>query len=208
MQACLLLLAVYFQVAIIIRVKSTGTRDSRSGPNDAWLQSLPLSVCRPHTAGFPERCDLFHFQGLESSFPHHYTTTLTNTDADAARAQQCLAVQAAAPKVTASSVADKDGALGTRYFEVTASPSPSSGRRSRPPASLACFTTDRPPALPAPRSWHSLRSVGFGLGLRCLVPSGHGHVSLALVAEFLLSLQPSQGWPSTAWETRGEKSCG
>lgn len=81
--------------------------------------------------------------------------------------------------MTASSVADKDGALGTRYFEVTASPSPSSGRRSRPPVSLAYFPTDRPPALPAPRSWHSLRSLGFGLGLRCLVPSGHGHVSLS-----------------------------
>lgn len=81
--------------------------------------------------------------------------------------------------MTASSVADKDGALGTRYFEVTASPSPSSGRRSRPPASLACFPTDRPPALPAPRSWHSLRSLDLGLGLRCLVPSGHGHVSLS-----------------------------
>lgn len=140
--------------------------------------------------------------------PFPINTTLTNTDADATRAQQCLAVQAAARKVTASSVADKDGSLGTRYFEVTASPSPSSGRRSRPPASLACFPTDRPPALPAPRSWHNLRSLGFGLGLHCLVPSGHGHVSLALVAELLLSLQPFQGWPSTGWETRGSKDAG
>lgn len=51
------------------------------------------------------------------------------------------------------------------------------------PLLLACFPTDRPPALPAPRSWHSLRSLGFGLGLRCLVPSGNGYVSLALVVE-------------------------
>ena len=73
--------------------------------------------------------------------------------------------------MTASSVADQDGTLGTRYFEVTASPSPSSGRRSRPPALLASFPTDRPPALPAPRSWHSLGSLGFGLGLRCSLHS-------------------------------------
>lgn len=128
---------------------------------------------------------LFHFQGLESSVspspPHWQTQTQLqqpkHSNASRSRPQR--------PKVTASSVADKDGALGTRYFEVTASPSPSSGRRSRPPALLACFPTDRPPALPAPRSWHSLRSLGLGLGLRCLVPSGHGHVSLALVAELL-----------------------
>lgn len=73
--------------------------------------------------------------------------------------------------MTASSVADQDGTLGTRYFEVTASPSPSSsGRRSRPPALLARFPTDRPPALPAPRSWHSLRSSGLGLWAALLSP--------------------------------------
>lgn len=138
---------------------------------------------------------LFHFQGLESSFPHHHHIDREHSNAWRSRPQR--------PKVTASSVADKDGTLGTRYFEVTASPSPSSGRRSRPPALLACPPTDHPPALPAPRSWHSLRSLGFGLGLRGLVPSGHGRVSLALVAEFLLSLQHFQGW-----ETRGERSCG
>lgn len=115
---------------------------------------------------------------MDWSPPFLVTTTLTDTDA-AASAPQCLAVQAAAQKVTASSVADKDGTLGTRYFEVTASPSPSTlaVAPARPPCWL-CSPTDHPPALPAPRSWHSLGSLGFGLGLRCLVPSGHGRISL------------------------------
>jgi len=106
--------------------------------------------------------------------------------------------------VTASSVADQDGTLGTRYFEVTASPSPSSGRRSRPPALLASFPTDRPPALPAPRSWHSLGSLGFGLGLRCSLHSSPVWSWSCLsspVADILLSLQhlaPPRVWPPRA----------
>lgn len=98
--------------------------------------------------------------------------------------QQCLAVQAAARKGEGKG----DGVI---LSQTRMEPWEPAILKSQPPpvlpvlpvpplavaparaALLASFPTDRPPAQPAPRSWYSLATVvgslGFGLGLRCLV---------------------------------------